>query len=248
MNRSILAVFVFVASGLTVALAGISAPSSHATLSVDGKRLLVMVSPKSNYDRKHPVVFSLPSGRSIILHETFSKSGSYDAATLAPIWQCDWFAFKKDLRWSEDFSDVASLNRFGLTSDWALAFYHEGLLVRRYDCQYLLTGLRNCMFLPFTSWDWHSQWYDTFTLDKNNLVLSTARRRLYLFGHELDLGLKEFYTFDMATGAIITRASVGAWRIWCDVSFIVFALFLMSYGLFRTRSRHCRSDSDEHPA
>lgn len=249
MKHFIFSVFFLLVVGLTVAIAGLSSPGSHAVLSADGKRLLVMVSPVAEFDRAHPARFLLPDRRSVILHETFSKSGAYDAATLVPIWQCDWYAYKGDLRWSADFTDVAFLNRFGLTSNWALAFYHEGNLVRRYDCQYLLTGLRHPLFLPFATWDWHFRWYDTFELDKNHLVLSTARRERCLFGYKLDLGLQEFYTFEMSTGNVTTRRVVGAWRVWCYGICIVFALSLIPYGLFRIQRRHRRNDdSDGHPA
>lgn len=190
-----------------------------------------MVSSVPAYDNLHPVYFSLPYGKSIVIQETFPKSGVYDSATLAPIWQRDWFALKSDLLWSDDFTDIARLNRFGLTRDWALAFYHEGRLVRRYDCHYLLTGFRHWLFLPSTSWDWHTMWYGRFKLDGNHIVLSTARRRFYFAGHELDLGLTEHYVFDLSTGTILERSSTGVWRIWFYVVILPVVIFVLVCGL-----------------
>ena len=237
------AILLFVFSK-AASLAGISAPSSSAYLSMDGRRLLVMVSPAAEYEKRHPSKFTLPDGRSITLNETFPKSGSYDSATFAPLWQVDWFSLKGDLLFSADFTDVARLNRFGLDSDWALAFYHEGRLTRRYNCAELLTGLKNRLFFPYETWDWHYAWYDGFELSKDRLAVSTARRQLHFFGYDLNLGLQEFYTFDLPTGAVISRSSVGWWCFrWygAGIVFICSVVFLRFWVRRRSRISNERS-------
>jgi hypothetical protein len=193
--------------------AGISAPNSHATLSRDGTRLLVMISTDAKWDRAAPV--TLPDGRVIVsLGDAFPKSGAYDARTLAPLWQVDWFSFERDIRCSDDFRSVVRSNRQGMRSNWALAFYRDGSLIRTYACAELLTGLRQC--LPYETWDWHTRWYEDFDLnsDGKRIVLSTARRRTFLCDRSIDLGLQEFYTFDLASGAVVTRRTAGAWLVW----------------------------------
>jgi len=247
MHRSTLVALLLWTSGFTVAVGGMSAQRSHAVLSADGKRILVMVSPTADFDGPHPVAFSLPDGRTVVLRDTFQKSGAYDSATLVPIWQVDWFSLKGDLCWSADLGDVVRLNRFGLTSDWALAFYHDGRPVRRYDCKYLLTAFRHERFLPYETWDWHTAWYDVFEFDQNRLRLSTARRRLSFGDREFDLGFQEFYTFDMSTGAVIAFSTVGSRRIWwyfAGVVFVVCVIPLLFW--FRRRKRSRQSARSEH--
>jgi hypothetical protein len=173
--------------GLAVAMGGISAPYSYAVLSPNGKRILVMLSPIKVYDSEFPTKFKLPSGRLIVVGESFPKSGVYDATTLLPVWQCSWYVYHDDLRWSDGFDDLAILNRFALTSGWGIAFYHQGQFVRSYDCQYLLTEFRNPIFLPYTTWDWHTRWEENFERDGNHILLSTARRRLTYYGYELEV-------------------------------------------------------------
>ena len=184
-----------------------------------------------------------------ILHEAFTKSGCYDAATLAPIWQADWFSLKSDLRWTPDFIDTARINRQGFNSDWALAFYHAGKLLRRYDSQHLLTTLNQRRFFDFTPSDWHFVWYDRFEIVKNQLVLSTARRRLPLWFFALDLGVQETYTFDLSSGAVIERVTTGVRRMWLYGVSGLSVFILMLLGLyFHRRSRRERTTPLEREA
>src|SRR4051812_24731904 len=193
---------------------GISAPNSSVALSPDGTKILVMLSPYGLED--HQPTAALPGGRVVNLHDTFPKSGVYEVSTLKPVWQVEWFAFQRELLLSDDFRHIMRLNRQGFRSTWAIAFYDEGRLVRKYNCRYLLNGLRRHECLPFTTGDWHTQWYDRFGLsaDRDQVLLSTARRQTYLGGYQIDLGLQEFYTFDLASGSLVRRRSVGAWRVW----------------------------------
>ena len=226
MRSVAITIFLALSFGVTCALAGITAPSSQASLSADGKHVLVMISPIVDYDRKHPVTFSLPGGRSVILHETFPKSGSYGSTTLEADWQVDWFSFERNLRWTDDCSDVVRLNQYGLGSKWGIEFYHRGQLVRRYDCEHLLTGLKQPVFFPFSNWDYYSEWWDVFELRDHQLALTTTRRRLHFSTHELNLGLSESYTFDLSTGAIISRSTTGAGEVWLVITPVAF-LFVM---------------------
>lgn len=73
MHRSTLVALLLWTSGFTVAVGGMSAQRSHAVLSADEKRILVMVSPKADYDAPHPVAFSLPDGRTVVLRDTFKN-------------------------------------------------------------------------------------------------------------------------------------------------------------------------------
>jgi hypothetical protein len=223
--------------GLTIASAGLDPPLASATLSADRQRLLVMMPTNVAYERLHPTPFVLPDGRSVILHETFAKSGAYDARTLAPIWQVDWYSNRDDVFRSADFTDVARVNPYGLDSDWAVAFYHEGRLTRRYACAELITALRSKIFFPFKSWGWHIAWSEYYELNGNQLAVSTARRRLIFFGHEWNLGFQEFYTFDLHTGAITSRSTVHSPRPWMDIVRLAFIGVAAMIGVWLWRLR-----------
>jgi hypothetical protein len=158
---------------------------------------------------------TLLDGRTVNLRDTFAKSGVYDAKTLAPIWQVDWFAQPRDLLLSRDFLHAVRRNRFGFHSDWALAFYDRGKLIQSYDCAHLLTHMSNIRCIPFTTSDWHYRWYEDFDLNEecSQIQLSTVRRRTYLYGHVIDYGFQEHYTFNLTTGSIVNQRTTGLWRI-----------------------------------
>ena len=203
-----------------------------------------MISPAIDYDKKHAAPFLLPGGRSVMLHEAFSESGSYDSATLAPFYQVDWFSYRRDLRWSNGFTNIVRLNpfalggdRFGYAGRWALTFYHEGRLTRRYGSQDLLTGLRHPLFFDLATWDWYARWWSQFDAEENRLDFSTARRQLHLFGFKLDLGLQEFYRFDLASGAMISRSSTWATAGWGYLAATLIILSMITAGLWWFRRR-----------
>jgi hypothetical protein len=195
-------------------LAGISAPNSSAIVSADGTRVLIMLSTNPQYDQAPTT--TLPDGRVINLRDTFTSSGLYDVSTLHPIWRCNWFSLNQDLLWSSDLRYVTRLNRQGFGRDWAIVFYDLGTLEKKYSCDDLLTGLKGEEFLPYSTWDWHRQWYEDFDLssDGQHVLLSTARRRIHLADWDIDLGLEEFYTFNLADGSIAERQVTGRWYIW----------------------------------
>ena len=170
--------------------------------------------PTGNLNDQTPTA-TLPDGRTVNLRATFAKSGVYDATTLAPIWQVDWFAQPEDLLLSADFLHAARLNIHGFHSNWALTFYDRGNAIQNYDCAHLLTHMSNIRCIPFTSSNWHYRWYEVFDLspDATQLQLSTVRRRTYLFGRVIDFGFQEHYTFDLATGSIVNQRTTGVWRM-----------------------------------
>lgn len=104
---------------------------------------------------------------------------------------------------------------------------------------FLLTRMRGPRYLPFTTWDWHTKWYDDFELDagRRNVLLSTARRRVPVTGPDFDLGFQAFYTFDLASGALVSQRSAGAWVLWAYGialgSLLVVLLFATGWSLRR---------------
>jgi hypothetical protein len=160
------------------------------------------------------------------VHQTFAKSGVYDVSTLAPVWQVDWFALGPDLLIADDFRHVVRRNRGAVHYGWALAFYEDGRRVRTYDCGDLLTGMRGNWCLPFSTWDWHVQWYEDFDLaaDRRTVMVSTARRVMYLGGSRIDLGLQERYAFDLNDGSVVSRRIEGRWRVWRYAAGVVLGL------------------------
>jgi hypothetical protein len=209
------------------ALALISAPNSSAQISDDGTRILVMLSPDVAQDRTP--TFALPDQRVLVLHQVFPSSGVYHLPGFEPVWQGDWFAQSWDLWCSGDLRFLVRRNRFGYQSDWAIAFYDNGKLVRSYACAELLTGLSRAACLPYTSADWHTRWYGDWGLgdDGKTLWLQTARREIWFNGYRIDLGRQEHYTFDLATGRIVERRVTGAWVIWAYALGLGLALVLL---------------------
>jgi hypothetical protein len=214
--------FTFLLVFPVIAHAFTSAQNPRVTPSRDHTKLLIMFPPanlwrdaKGNPFPEPPPVATLPNGQTVNLRDKFKKPGVYDAATLAPIWQVDWFAQPEDLLLSDDFLHAVRMNIHGLRSNWALVFYDHGNPVQTYDCPQLLRHLRNIRCVPFTSGNWHFVWYDNFHLsnDGTQLELSTVRRQLFLPGHKFDLGYQEHYTFNLVTGAIINQRTTGVWRI-----------------------------------
>ncbi|GEM_PF-4792048 len=224
--------FQFLAVLPTAAVAGISAPNSSATFSKDGRHILVMRSPDAVNDNRPDITF--PDGRVAHIRDCFPKSGAYDASTLEPEWEVDWFSLNWDLLWSEDFRHVVRINRLAIRGGWAIAFYDRGKLIRTYDCMTLLSGLRHPLLLPFETWDWHSRWYEHLSVSSSGdrLAVSTARRQIVVVG-KFDLGLQEFYEFDLASGAMISKRITGAWVPWVYLA----GILVVSLGLYVAISR-----------
>lgn len=243
MMKATLAALILWIAGVAIASAGMSATPSYFIPSADGKRLLVMLSREGAFARKRPAAVTLPNGHSVILFEVFPTSGCYDASTLAPIWQVDWYALKDELIWSADFDHIAWRNRFGFRSDWALAFYNRGKLIRSYDCEFLLPAFRHSAFLPYTTWDYYFEWCDEFKLTGNRVFLTTTRRRLSLGDHEIDLGVQETHIFDLSTGAVLSSESSGIRRLLFFCISLVTIVFVIPVTIWLRKRRLQRSIS-----
>ncbi len=233
-------VFLLVWAGTGNLLAKTSVDVSHARITADGRQVLVMLPRDSSREVLQPVRFTLPEGRRIALHETFPKSGVYDAVTLQPVWQVDWFSQKDDMKWSDDFRSVVRRNigALDLRASWALAFYRDGLPIREYSRHQLLTGLRQGPFFRFTSLDWHSVWYDEFEVLGDRLLLSTARRGLWRgWDRILDLGYQELYTFDLTTGTVLSREIRGRGRLAVMTAGLLALVLALPLGIWLKRRR-----------
>ncbi len=190
----------------------------------------------SSYDNQHPTKFKLPDGREIIVHQTFSKSGVYDASTLKPIWQVNWFALKSELLFSPNFESVVRINRFGFDGkSWGVSFYKEGQFVKSHNVDDLLTSFKNRFFLPLSTMDWHTRWYDAYEMKGDEIILSTAPRRVFVFGYVFQLGVQEFYSFDVATGIITKKRVVQTWYYWLCAFVILCGLVFVGLWLLLQR-------------
>jgi hypothetical protein len=206
--------FVAIALLCASARAGISSPNSSYAFSSDGRRVLALTSPWPTDDQTPDITF--PGGVTVPIRALFGRPGVYDVATFNLLWEVDGFCFLYELRWSDDFRHIVRLNRFGMREPWAVRFYNEGTLVRSYDCHDLLTRMSSRRLLPYSTWDWYSRWFERFDLNatRDRFQLTTARRQFYFCGYEINLGVQEFYEFDLATGTILSRRVEGTWRVW----------------------------------
>lgn len=209
---------------------------SYAEVSPDGRRVFVML---TSSDQGEPLTVKLLDGHEIDVRATFAESVEYDTSTLGLVWKINRYAFPFEICWFDDFEHYALLNRFAIARGPAVSFFHQNKLVRQYSPDEILTGLGRARFLPFTSGDWHYVWYDQFNREGNGLALSTTRREYWLYGHRIDLGRKEFYTFDLVTGEITSRRVMGAWYVWAYgagfVGALAASLFVFRLGWRRAR-------------
>src|SRR5213079_3530187 len=103
-----------------------------------GKRILVMISDIPSHEKwGDPPSFTFSSGDVIKIRDVFPKSGCYDAATLRPIWQVEWFSLAWDMGTSPDFKHLVRRHRRAISGGNALEFYDDGTLVRAYTCSQL---------------------------------------------------------------------------------------------------------------
>ena len=207
-----------------VASAGLFAYNDYAVLSSDRTRVLVMVSPLLEPRTLDPGVINLPAGRTVSIQKTFAKSGVYDTKTLEPIWRVDWYAIDGELRWSADFSHLVRLNYYGFHRSGGLTFYHDGKLIKQYEADDLLTDLKSAYFLPYETFGWYTRWHEDFDLRGDVLFISTPRRVSGVLGYPIDFGRQEFYTFDLKSGAMLSRQVGGQWVIWLYILGILFLI------------------------
>lgn len=215
---------------------------SWARLSDDGSRVFVMISTEiDSYEAENPEVIRLPAGRTGNVRDLFPRSGLYDARSLALIQPITWFEQPYDIQLSHDASVIAQRNRFALGTGPALVFHRGGKVFRKYEISELLTFLADDSAFPYESWDWHSRWYDRFDVEGDQLVLTTASRRVYVAGTSIDSGLQERYVFSFDTGEIVQRRVLGLWRIGgyllALVSVVGFGIVGVRLGFHRYRRR-----------
>jgi hypothetical protein len=148
-----------------ISSASLYCPSSYARFSPDNQFMLVMRSPvKTEYDNGR--VFKLPSGQQIDLREKFKTNGVYRLDNFDCVQPLDWFADDGELFTSEDFNILIRLNRFAVETQnrtngsWCLKFYNRGREGRQYQVKELV-GIPHSLFLPLTSYGWHSVWDET---------------------------------------------------------------------------------------
>jgi hypothetical protein len=187
---------------------------SYAQISEDGRRLLVMTTGKPSREYGEPKPFKLPDGRDVILEAAFQKSGVYELATLAPVWQVDWYCYQKNLAVSPDLDSLVRVNDHALTEGTGpgLEFFNKGLSVKRYRSNELLKTLRAPFFFILTSTNWHLDWYSNFAAQDGKLIFKTAPRLLGAADYRLNLGMQDSWVFDLRTGEVLASKTLGKAR------------------------------------
>lgn len=147
-----------------VASAHLYTPPSYAVLSADNKLMLVMCSPiETNWDSG--CIFTLPSGQQINLREKFKTNGVYRLDNFECVQPLDWFADEGELFYYQGFNILVRLNQFAVETQnktnwsWCLRFYDQGRIVRQYQVKDLV-AIPHFLFLPETSYGWHTVWYE----------------------------------------------------------------------------------------
>lgn len=224
-----------------LAWAGLSARPSYLVWSQDRKTFLAIVSDaaiskdggKTWVSVDPAPTATLPDGRQIDLHKDIPGSGLYDAASLTLLWHVNWYVFECDLFTSPDLRYIAKFDRLRYPKTAGITFLDQGVQTKSYAANQLLTSLNSHYFLHFSSWDWHEVWYDdvVFEGDGKTISLSTARRRFRFCDMELDLGLQEFYTFDLQTGEMLTKKVSGRWVRWAYIGSAAALLISMVCGI-----------------
>lgn len=189
---------------LASAPTGISAsPVSWVRWSPDYRRILVMRTAKPASDSGHLVEFG--AWKFLGIRDVFPISGVYEIGNQVPLWTMSWFSKTWDLVSSTDLMICARRNRFAAhttSAPWAVELYHAGSLVRSYGVDDFVTGPR--LFLPFTSFDWHSVWYGRFDiLPGDRLLVETAPRFIPFYGNLRNPG--DSYEIAMSDGTILSR-------------------------------------------
>jgi hypothetical protein len=220
--------------------ASLYCPPSYAILSADKQFMLVMCSPlKTNYDSGR--IFALPSGKQIDLREKFKTNGVYRLDNFECIQPLDWFADDGELFTSGDFDILIRLNRFAVETQnrtnwsWCLNFYNKGKEVKRYQVKDLV-GMPHALFLPQTSYGWHSVWNETgaFTAGSGlydvagsyssqfQFVLVTEPQ---FFGR-IKLSDGNVFVFNVFTGEIVQQ-----WRHHPLIKFLIIVILSLSISI-----------------
>jgi hypothetical protein len=218
-------------------LASLDVPRSYAILSADNQFMLVMCSPiKTNYDSG--LVFTIPSGKQINLREQFKTNGIYRLDNFQCVQSLDWFAEEGDLFTSEDFSILIRLNSVAVETQnntnwsWCLKFYNKGKEVKQYKVKDLV-AMPHVLFLPETSYGWHSVWHETeaFTSGAGLYPLSGSYSSQWqfilvtepqFFG-QIKLSDGNIFVFNPFTGEIIQQ-----WRHHPLIKFLAIVILFLS--------------------
>ncbi|MES2707421.1 MAG: hypothetical protein V4726_12560 [Verrucomicrobiota bacterium] len=179
-----------------------------------------------------------------MLFDTFKKSGVYDSSTFAPVWLVDWYAYDFELVSSPNLEDLVRVNRYGMEQDWGLAFYHQGLLTRRYSCDELLRSLNSKIFFRNTSANWHTDWYDTFGSNRDMLVFTTQPRLLGLADKRLNLGMQDSWVFSLRDGQVLGNKTMGTARFLGFILGLV-VMLLTPFGIWLLRRGRRRRPGPE---
>jgi hypothetical protein len=243
-NLGLLRILWIILAGLPLtASASLYEPPSYAIISADNKTMLVMCSPiKTNWDSGY--IFTLPSGQQINLREKFKTNGVYRLDNFQCVQPLDWFADQSELFNYGDFNILVRLNQFAVDSQdktnwsWCLRFYKQGKVVKEYQVKDLV-GIPSYLFLPETSYGWHTVWYElaAFTGGAGMYPLSGSYYSQWqfvlvtepqFFGPWTKLSNGNVYVFDVFTGEIVQQ-----WRhhplVKCLIDVILFlALYFLA--------------------
>jgi hypothetical protein len=234
-------IWIFFAAFPFVASASLYEPPSYAILSADNKSILVMCSSiKTNWDSGY--IFTLPSGQQINLREKFKTNGVYQLDNFQCVQPLNWYADQSELFYYGGFDILVRLNEFAVDTQnktnwsWCLRFYDQGKVVKEYQVKDLV-ALPHYLFLPETSYGWHTVWYElgAFTSGEGLYPLSGSYYSQWQFVlmtepqafGPIKLSDGNVFVFDVFNGKIIQQ-----WRRHPLIKFlIVIITFLALYFL-----------------
>lgn len=192
---------------------------------------------KIEYDRGH--IFKLPSGQGIDLREKFKTNGVYRLDTFECVQSLNWFADEDELFASDDFSLLVRLNRFGSDDKWCLKFYKNYKEIKQYKVGDLVQ-MPYFLFLPQTSYGWHSMWFATAMYTShsefveikpayssyNQFVLITAPQAIYFY-KKIPLSDGNVFLFNANNGEIVQKWRHHPLIKFCMVVISFLTLFLL---------------------
>jgi hypothetical protein len=219
---------------------GISAgPVSWVRWSPDYHRILVMRTASPVGDEAY--FLSIGKWKFLKIRDVFPASGVFELGNPNPLWTVTWFSGNGDLVSSDDLMMCARRNRFAVNSKspaWAVELYHGDSLVRSYEISEFVTGPR--LFLPYTTWDWHTQWYWQFeVIAGDRLLVETAPRFIPFYGDLRNPG--DRYEISLSDGKVLNQAHPFLRQLQMVTAgmvfvFIVVPTVLMIWWLRRRRS------------
>lgn len=224
----------------THSYAGIRGPGPVCVkYSTDAKRALVLVPDTSSASDPDSNIV-LPNGRHVNVFDVFAGSGVYDLETYTKLWSLDHFWEYAPFRYSDRFDHlvrIAIRARVAGTSriiEHKLQFWDRGALIKEYDSNDLLTDLKSPYFMPEFRHGLGCIWWDQFELtpDKRVVLFNTYGRNLRFEHYWISMGLKEYYTFDLASGDMLTKRIEGRWVLWAYLVGLVVFLCLLAIAVW----------------